>query len=173
MEEGKETVKLKGSLVLLKGYIPEVGEIAPDFTYVQSDMIEKSLYDLEGLNKIIISLPSIDTGICALETKKFNEAVAKLDNTVCLAISKDLPFALKRFCGAEGIENLKAVSDFRYSDFANEYNVEMVNSPLKNLLARAVFVLDKTNKIVYSELVEDITYEPDYEKALAAVAKLK
>ncbi len=172
MEEGKETVKLKGSLVLLKGYIPEIGEIAPDFTYVQSDMIEKSLYDLQGLNKIIISLPSIDTGICALETKKFNEAVSKLDNTVCLAISKDLPFALKRFCAAEGIENLKAVSDFRYSDFANEYNVEMVNSPLKTLLARAVFVLDKTNKIVYTELVEDITYEPNYEKALAAVAKL-
>ena len=172
MEDGKETVKLKGSLVLLKGYIPEIGEIAPDFTYVQSDMVEKSLYDLEGLNKIILSMPSVDTGICALETKKFNEAVSKLENTVCLAITKDLPFALKRFCGAEGIENLKAVSDFRYSDFANEYNVEMVNSPLKNLLARAVFVLDKKNKITYIELVEDIVYEPNYDKALEAVAKL-
>jgi thiol peroxidase len=173
MSEGKETVKLKGSLVLLKGYIPEIGEVAPDFTYVQSDMVEKSLYDLEGLNKIIISLPSIDTGICALETKKFNEAVAKLENTVCLAISKDLPFALKRFCGAEGIENLKAVSDFRYGDFATEYNVEMVNSPLKTLLARAVFVLDKENKITYVELVEDIVHEPEYDKVLEAVAKLK
>lgn len=172
MEDGKETVKLKGSLVLLKGYIPEIGEIAPDFTYVQSDMVEKSLYDLEGLNKIILSMPSVDTGICALETKKFNEAVSKLENTVCLAITKDLPFALKRFCGAEGIENLKAVSDFRYSDFANEYNLEMVNSPLKNLLARAVFVLDKKNKITYIELVEDIVYEPNYDKALEAVAKL-
>ncbi|MFT4545126.1 MAG: thiol peroxidase [Bacteroidia bacterium] len=172
MEDGKETVKLKGSLVLLKGYIPELGEIAPDFTYVQADMVEKSLYDLEGLNKIILSMPSLDTGICALETKKFNEAVAKLDNTICLAISKDLPFALKRFCAAEGIENVKAVSDFRYSDFANEYNVEMVNSPLKNLLARAVFVLDKKNKITYIELVEDIVHEPNYEKALEAVAKL-
>ena len=172
MEDGKETVKLKGSLVLLKGYIPEIGEIAPDFTYVQSDMVEKSLYDLEGLNKIILSMPSVDTGICALETKKFNEAVSKLENTVCLAITKDLPFALKRFCGAEGIENLKAVSDFRYSDFANEYNLEMVNSPLKNLLARAVFVLDKNNKITYIELVEDIVYEPNYDKALEAVAKL-
>lgn len=172
MSEGKETVKLKGSLVLLKGYIPEVGEIAPDFTYVQSDMVEKSLYDLEGLNKIIISLPSVDTGICALETKKFNESVANLKNTVCIAISKDLPFALKRFCGAEGIENLKAVSDFRYGDFATEYNVEMVNSPLKTLLARAVFVLDKDNKITYVELVEDIVHEPNYEKALEAVAKL-
>ncbi|MFT6027055.1 MAG: thiol peroxidase [Bacteroidia bacterium] len=172
MEDGKETVKLKGSLVLLKGYIPELGEIAPDFTYVQADMVEKSLYDLEGLNKIILSMPSLDTGICALETKKFNEAVAKLDNTICIAISKDLPFALKRFCAAEGIENVKAVSDFRYSDFANEYNVEMVNSPLKNLLARAVFVLDKKNKITYIELVEDIVHEPNYEKALEAVAKL-
>ncbi len=172
MAEGKETVKLKGSLVLLKGYIPEVGEIAPDFTYVQADMNEKSLYDLKGLNKIILSMPSVDTGICALETKKFNEAVAKLDNVVCLAVTKDLPFALKRFCGAEGIENVKAVSDFRYGDFSTEYNLEMVNSPLKTLLARAVFVLDKDNKIHYVELVEDITYEPDYEKALAALAKL-
>ena len=173
MSEGKEIVKLKGSKVLLKGFIPEVGEVAPDFTFVQADMNEKSLYDFEGLNKILISLPSIDTGICALETKKFNEAIANIDNVVCLAVSKDLPFALKRFCGSEGIENLKAVSDFRYSDFANEYNLEMVNSPLKMLLARAVFVLDKENRIHYVELVEDITYEPDYDKALAALAKLK
>jgi thiol peroxidase len=173
MEEGKETVKLKGSPVLLKGYIPEVGEVAPDFTFVMSDMTEKSLYDFEGLNKIILSMPSLDTGICALETKKFNEAVGKLDNVVCLAVTKDLPFALKRFCGAEGIENVKAVSDFRYSDFANEFNLEMVNSPLKMLLARAVFVLDKENRIQYVELVPDITYEPEYEKALEALAKLK
>ena len=172
MSEGKETVKLKGSLVLLKGYIPEVGEVAPDFTFVQADMNEKSLYDFEGLNKIILSMPSVDTGICAMETKKFNEAVGKLDNVVCLAITKDLPFALKRFCGAEGIENVKAVSDFRYGDFANELNVEMVNSPLKTLLARAVFVLDKENRIQYVELVEDITYEPNYDKALEALSKL-
>lgn len=158
---------------MLKGFIPEVGEIAPDFTFVMADLTEKSLYDYEGLNKIILSVPSIDTGICAMESKKFNEAVAKLENVVCLAVSKDLPFAAKRFCGAEGIENLKVVSDFRYSDFANEYNVEMVNGPLKNLLARAVFVLDKENRIKYVELVEDITYEPDYDKALDAVKKLK
>lgn len=173
MSEGKETVKLKGSPVLLKGYIPEVGEIAPDFTFVMADMNEKSLYDFEGLNKIVLSMPSVDTGICAMETKKFNEAVAKLDNVVCLAVTKDLPFALKRFCGAEGIENVKAVSDFRYGDFGNEYNLEMVNSPLKMLLARAVFVLDKENRISYVELVEDITYEPNYDKALQALAKLK
>ncbi len=170
--EGKETVKLKGSLVLLKGFIPEVEEVAPDFTFVGSDLKEKSLYDFEGLNKIIISLPSIDTGICALETKKFNEEIGKLDNVVCLAISKDIPFALKRFCGAEGIENVKAVSDFRYGDFASEYNVEMVNGPLKMLLARAVFVLDKDNRLKYLELVDDITHEPNYDKALKALAKL-
>lgn len=172
MSEGKENVKLKGSPVLLKGYIPEVGEIAPDFTFVMSDMNEKSLYDFEGLNKVILSMPSIDTGICAMETKKFNEAISKLDNVVCLAVTKDLPFALKRFCGAEGIENVKAVSDFRYGDFGNEYNLEMVNSPLKMLLARAVFVLDKENRIKYIELVEDITYEPEYDRALEALSKL-
>ncbi len=171
--EGKETVKLKGSQVLLKGYIPEVDEIAPDFTFVGSDMKEKSLYDFEGLNKVVLSLPSVDTGICAMETKKFNEAMGKLDNVVCLAVSKDLPFALKRFCGAEGIENVKAVSDFRYGDFATEYNVEMVNGPLKMLLARAVFVLDKDNRLQYVELCDEITREPDYDKALIVLKKLK
>jgi len=171
--EGKEIVKLKGSKVLLKGYIPEVDEVAPDFTFVGADLKEKSLYDFEGLNKIILSIPSIDTGICAMETKKFNEAVGKLDNVVCLTVSKDLPFALKRFCSAEGIENVKAVSDFRYGDFATEYNTEMVNGPLKMLLARAVFVLDKKNKITYTELCEEITHEPDYGKAIAALEKLK
>ena len=158
---------------MLKGYIPEVDEIAPDFTFVGSDMKEKSLYDFEGLNKVVLSLPSVDTGICAMETKKFNEAMGKLDNVVCLAVSKDLPFALKRFCGAEGIENVKAVSDFRYGDFATEYNVEMVNGPLKMLLARAVFVLDKDNRLQYVELCDEITREPDYDKALIVLKKLK
>lgn len=168
----KETVKLKGIDILLKGYLPEVEEIGPDFTFVQADLKEKSLYDFEGLNKIILSLPSVDTGICAMETKKFNEAVGDLTNVVCLAVSKDLPFALKRFCGAEGIENVKAVSDFRYGDFAAEYNTEMVNGPLKMLLARAVFVLDKDNRITYLELCDEITTEPNYEAALEAVKKL-
>jgi len=169
---GKETTKLKGSEVLLSGFIPEVKEIAPDFTFVMQDLSEKSLYDFEGLNKIILSVPSLDTGICALETKKFNEKVGALNNVVCLVVSKDLPFAMKRFCGAEGIENVKPASDFRYGDFGKEYNTEMVNSPLKGLLARAVFVLDKENRIHHVELVEDITYEPDYDKALATLAKL-
>jgi thioredoxin-dependent peroxiredoxin len=169
---GKETVKLKGSEVLLSGYIPELKEVAPDFTFVMQDLSEKSLYDFEGLNKVILSVPSIDTGICALETKKFNEKLAKMDNVVCLVVSKDLPFAMKRFCAAEGIENVKPASDFRYGDFGKEYNLEMVNSPLKGLLARAVFVLNKENRIVHVELVADITYEPDYDKALAALAKL-
>lgn len=169
---GKETTKLKGSQVLLNGFIPEVKEVAPDFTFVMQDLTEKSLYDFEGLNKIILSMPSIDTGICALETKKFNEKIAKIDNVVCLVVSKDLPFAMKRFCAAEGLENVKPASDFRYGDFGKEYNVEMVNSPLKGLLARAVFVLDKDNRITYTELVPDITNEPEYDKALAALAKL-
>lgn len=173
MEEGKEITKLKGSRVLLKGFIPEVGEIVPDFTFVKSDMNELSLYDMKESNKVIISIPSVDTGICAMETKKFNEEIGKRKDAVCIAISKDLPFALKRFCGAEGIENVITGSDFRYNDFGNELNVEMVNGPLKNLLARAVFVLDKEHRIQYLELVEDITYEPNYDKALEALDALK
>lgn len=172
MQQGKESVKLKGSPVLLSGYIPEVKEIAPDFTFVMQDLTEKSLYDFEGINKVILALPSLDTGICALETKKFNEKLSTMSNVVGLVVSKDLPFAMKRFCGAEGIENVKPASDFRYGDFGKEYNLEMVNGPLKGLLARAVFVLDKENRIHYVELVADITYEPEYDKALAALAKL-
>ncbi len=172
MQQGKETVKLKGSQVLLSGFIPEVKEIAPDFTFVMQDLTEKSLYDFEGLNKVILALPSLDTGICALETKKFNEKLATMNNVVCLVVSKDLPFAMKRFCAAEGIENVKPASDFRYGDFGKEYNLEMVNGPLKGLLARAVFILDKENRIHYVELVPDITYEPEYDKALKVLSKL-
>lgn len=168
----KETVTLKGKQVLLKAELPEVGEIAPDFTTVRSDLGEVSLYDVENKNKVIISLPSVDTKVCAIEAARFNQELAGIDNLVIIMVSKDLPFALKRFCDGEGISNLIPTSDFRYSDFGTEYNAEMVNGPLKGLLARTVFVLDKDNRVKYVELVPEITQEPDYDAALAAVKAL-
>jgi|TARA_B110000196_G_C20915725_1_gene552809 thiol peroxidase len=170
--ESIDSVTLKGSEVLLKGEIPDVGEIAPDFTVVKKDLIELSLYDIEGKNKIILALPSIDTKICAMESARFNKDLSGINNLEIIAVSKDLPFALKRYCEADGIENITSCSDFRYGDFGTEFNVEMVNGPLKGLLARAIFVLDKKNRIKYLELVPEITREPDYEAAMEAVKAL-
>ena len=167
-----DTVTLKGKEVLLKGDLPEVGEIAPDFTVVKRDLTELSLFDIENRNKVILSLPSVDTKICAMESHKFSEALGKIENLDVICISKDLPFALKRFCEAESLDNLISCSDFRYGDFGNEFNVEMVNGPLKGLLARAVVVLDKDNRIKYFEMVPEITREPDYDAALEAVNAL-
>ena len=170
--ESIDSVTLKGSEVLLKGEIPDVGEIAPDFTVVKRDLMELSLYDIEGKNKIILALPSVDTKICAMESARFNKDLSGIADLEIIAVSKDLPFALKRYCEADGIENITSCSDFRYGDFGTEFNVEMVNGPLKGLLARAVFVLDKKNRIKYLELVPEITREPDYEAALEAVKAL-
>jgi thiol peroxidase len=170
--ESIDSVTLKGSEVLLKGEIPDVGEIAPDFTVVKKDLMELSLYDIEGKNKIILALPSVDTKICAMESARFNKDLSGITDLEIIAVSKDLPFALKRYCEADGIENITSCSDFRYGDFGTEFNVEMVNGPLKGLLARAIFVLDKKNRIKYLELVPEITREPDYEAAMEAVKAL-
>lgn len=169
----RDQVTLKGSLVNLNGDFPNVGETAADFTFVRQDLIEGSLYDIENKAKIIISVPSIDTGVCAKETRTFNEKIGALGEKVAaLVISKDLPFALKRFCGAEGISNVMAISDYRYNDFGAEYNAEMLDNGLKGLLVRSVLVLDKNNKITYSELVTEVTSEPDYDKAIEALEKV-
>ena len=167
-----DSVTLKGSEVLLKGELPEVGEIAPDFTVVKRDLMELSLYDIEDKNKVILVLPSVDTKICAMESARFNKDLAGIEGLEIIAVSKDLPFALKRFCEADGIDNMTSCSDFRYGDFGTEFNVEMVNGPLKGLLARAIFILDKKNRIKYLELVPEITREPDYEAALDAANAL-
>jgi len=167
-----ESVLLKGTEVLLKGELPEVGEIGPDFTVVKRDLMEMSLYDLDS-NKLILSLPSIDTKICAMESQKFSKSLGDIEGLDVICVSKDLPFALKRFCEADSIDNMISCSDFRYGDFGTEYNIEMVNGPLKGLLARGVILLDKENRIKYLELVPELTREPDYDAALAAVKALK
>lgn len=168
----EETVNLKGFPVALIGEFPAEGVKAEDFYYVKANLNEESLYDVEAKVKVIISVPSLDTNVCQLETKKFNEELAKREGVKGLVISKDLPFASKRFCDAAKIGNMEPVSDFRYGDFGKDYGVEMTEGALKGLLARSVVVLDKNNKIHYAELVPEILAEPDYESALETVDEL-
>ncbi len=119
-----------------------------------------------------MAVPSLDTGVCAMETKKFNQKLADFSDVEAIVISKDLPFAMGRFCTTEGIENVISASDFRYNDFGSKYNTDMIEGPLKGLSSRAVFVLDRDNRIQYTELVPEITQEPDYDKAMEVVERL-
>lgn len=162
------TIKLKGNDVNTLGDLPEKGFTAKDFALVREDLSVKTLEDYRGKKIIMNIFPSIDTGICAASARRFNEEAASLENTVVLNISKDLPFALSRFCAAEGIDNVETLSDFR-GTFGDDYGVLMEDSPMKGLLSRAVIVLDEKGKVVYTEQVPEITQEPDYEAALSAV----
>lgn len=160
----------KGNPVTLAGDFIQVGAQAPDFCLVKGDLSCFKLADAKGKYTVLNIFPSIDTGVCAASVRKFNELAAGKDNCIVLAISKDLPFAQGRFCSAEGIANVIPVSDFRYtSTFANDYGVLMTDGPLAGLLARAVVVLDAEGKVVYTELVPEITQEPNYDAALAAI----
>ena len=154
------TVTLGGNAVNLKGIFPEAGQIARNFTMVKGDLSEASLSDWAG-KKVIL--------VCATSVRKFNQLAAGKADTVVLAISKDLPFAQGRFCTTEGIENVVPLSAFRNDSFGEDYGVAMVDGPLAGLLARAVVVIGKDGKVVYSQLVPEITTEPDYEKAIAAL----
>ncbi|WNJ20989.1 thiol peroxidase [Pontibacter sp. G13] len=167
------SVTLKGTPYPIKDDIPEVGEIGADFTFVTKDLQEKTLLDdIHGKAKVLIAVPSLDTGICQMETRKFNEALSQREDVVGIVVSRDLPFAMNRFCEAEGIENVMLASDFRYGDFIDTYNTEILRGPLKGLSARAVFVLDADNVITYAELVPEIAQEPDYTSALEAVDQI-
>ena len=163
------TTNFKGQPVKLIGEFIQVGKVAPDFELVKTDLSSFSLKDLKGKNVVLNIFPSLDTSVCATSVRKFNKMAAGLKDTVVLAISKDLPFAHARFCTTEGIENVVPLSDFRYSDFDESYGVRMADGPLAGLLARSVVVIGKDGTVAYTELVPEITQEPDYEKALAAV----
>lgn len=167
-----DKVKLKGGTLTLNDDFVEAGGVAEDFTFVTSTLDEMSLYDFEGKVRIIFSLPSIDTGVCQTETRQFAEKLQQFEDVIGIVVSKDLPFALNRFCAAEGITNLIIGSDYRYGDFGSEFNAEIIDSKFKGLLARTVVVIDKKNKITYTELVPDITDEPNYDAALEAIKKL-
>lgn len=160
--------KFKGSDINLKGNIPQAGTKAPDFTFVKEDLSEGTLNGLGNKKKIIIAVPSLDTGVCQAETKRFNTELSKRKDVAGIVVSKDLPFAMHRFCAAEGIENVQIASDFR-GDFTSQYNTEMTNGPLKGLSSRAVFVLDENNNIKHTELVSEVTEEPNYDEILRVV----
>ena len=162
-------VTLKGNEIHTNGELPKVGTEAPDFKGVKSDLSELSLSDLKGKKVVINVFPSLDTSVCAASVRRFNKEAASHPDTVVLAVSKDLPFAHGRFCTTEGIENVIPLSDFRFSDFDESYGVRMADGPLGGLLARAVVIVGKDGKVAYTELVPEITQEPDYDKAIEAV----
>ncbi len=162
-------VTLKGNPVNTSGELPAVGSQAPDFLLVDKGLQNIDLSAYAGKRKVLNIVPSLDTAVCAASTRKFNESAASLDNTVVLVISADLPFAMNRFCEAEGIENVTALSMMRSRNFAKDYGVLLQDGPLAGITARAVLVLDENNSVLHAQLVPEITTEPDYEKALSVL----
>ncbi|MFZ1382372.1 MAG: thiol peroxidase [Scrofimicrobium sp.] len=162
-------ITFRGTPVHTIGELPAVGSAAPEFTVVGPDLGAVELSALPAGRVILNIFPSIDTGVCATAVRHFNELAANLDRTTVVCVSKDLPFALGRFCGAEGIDGVVTASAFR-SSFGDDYGVTMVDGPLEGLLSRAVVVLDEDGTVVYTEQVPEIGQEPDYEAALAALA---
>ncbi len=158
-------ITLKGGAVHTSGDLPAKGSIAKDFKLTKTDLSEITLTNYAGKYKVLNIFPSVDTGVCATSVRRFNEAAAKLENTIVLNISADLPFAQSRFCGAEGIKNVEMGSTFR-STFGKDWGLQMVDSPLAGLLSRAVVVLSPDNKVLYTEQVTEIAQEPNYDAAL-------
>lgn len=163
------TVTLGGNAVHVEGNFLQPGAQAPAFTLVKKDLSELSLKELQGKKVVLNIFPSLDTQVCAMSVRKFNDMAAKMHNTVVLAVSKDLPFAHGRFCTTENIENVIGLSAFRNPAFGTDYGVALADGPLAGLLARAVVILDEQGKVIYSQLVPEITTEPDYDKALQAL----
>lgn len=157
------TVTFKGTEVKTNGSLPAVGTQAPDFKLVGAGLNEISLSDFKGKRVILNIFPSIDTGVCATSVRNFNKIAASNDNVIVICVSKDLPFAASRFCGAEGLDKVITASDFRYNNFATDYGVLMNDGPLAGLMARSVVAIDETGKVVYNQLVPEIVEEPSYE----------
>lgn len=162
-------VTLKGNEFHTNGILPSVGAEAPNFKGVKSDLSELSLNELKGKKVVINVFPSLDTAVCAASVRRFNKEAASYPNTVVLAVSKDLPFAHGRFCTTEGIDKVITLSAFRCSCFEDVYGMLLTDGPLKGLFARGVVVVDEAGKVVYTELVPEITAEPNYDAALAAL----
>ncbi|MBI0326378.1 MULTISPECIES: thiol peroxidase [Burkholderia] len=163
-------VTLGGNPIDLAGAFPTVGSQAPDFKLVGQDLGELTLASFAGKRKVLNIVPSLDTPTCATSTRKFNEAAGKLADTAVVVVSADLPFAAKRFCTTEGLENVSTASTFRGGrDFAHAYGVDVTSGPLNGLTARAVVVIDANDKVIYTELVDEIKNEPNYDAALAAL----
>ena len=165
------TIKFQGKPLNLSGNFPVVGDAAPDFSLVSGKLKNVSLANYKGKRKILCIVPSVDTPVCASSTRMFNQKADKYDNTVVLVISADLPFAQNRFCEGEGLKNVIPLSSFR-STFAEDYGVNIVDTILAGLTARAIVVLDEDNRVVYTELVAELSDEPDYENVVDAIKNL-
>ncbi|NKB25921.1 MAG: thiol peroxidase [Kiritimatiellae bacterium] len=163
------SITFKGDPVQIIGELPRVGNTAPDFTLTAGDLLDKRLSDFSGKIKILSIVPSLDTPVCAISVKRFNQEITSLDNIVLINISADLPFAQTRFCEANDVSRAETLSTMRSPSFGKDYGVTITEGPLAGLLSRAVVVLDQENRIMYSEHVPDIAQEPDYEKVLVAV----
>ncbi|HSX03828.1 MAG TPA: thiol peroxidase [Rhabdochlamydiaceae bacterium] len=161
-------ITLKGNAIHTNGQLPALQTKAPDFQLVDQDLNNRSLKDFKGKRKILSLVPSLDTPVCSLSAKKFNEAMKNHPDIVVLVISADSPFAQKRVCGAEGLKNIVTLSMMRSKDFAKDYGVLIVDGPLAGICARAVVVLDENDHVIYEQLVPEIAQEPDYEAALKA-----
>lgn len=164
------SITLKGSPINTNGDLPAVGSTAPDFKLVDGSLADMTLADYAGKKKLLNIVPSLDTPVCATSTKKFNDFASAHDDTVMLMISADLPFAMSRFCSAEGADNVIPLSLMRSKSFAKDYGVLIQDGPLAGITARAIVVLDADNKVVYAEMVPEIAQEPDYDAAIAALS---
>ncbi|PIB37536.1 lipid hydroperoxide peroxidase [Reichenbachiella sp. 5M10] len=164
------TITLKGNEIHTSSELPTVGSQAPDFNLVKSDLSGVSLAEFAGSKLILNIFPSVDTGTCAASVRKFNQEASKLDNTKVLCVSRDLPFALGRFCGAEGIENVTTASDFVDGSFGQNYGLDIIDGPLRGLHSRCIIVLDEKGTVLYTEQVAETVDEPNYDAAMAALA---
>jgi thiol peroxidase len=159
----------KGNPTNTSGNLPSKGSVAPGFTLVKSDLTDLSLSELKGKKLILNIFPSLDTSTCATSVRKFNQLAAGKTGTVVLGISKDLPFAHGRFCTTEGITNVITLSGFRDTAFGKAYGVDIIDGPLAGLYARSIVIIDENGKVIYTQLVPEITQEPDYDSALAVI----
>lgn len=162
-------ITLKNNPINTSGNLPEIGSKAKDFRLIAKDLSPKSLDDFKGKKLILNIFPSIDTGTCAASVRNFNKTAADLDNTIVLCISRDLPFAQSRFCGAEGIENVVMLSDFNTGKFGDDYGLRILDGPLAGLLSRSIVIINTDGNVVYTEQVAETTEEPNYELALKNV----
>ena len=162
-------ITLKGNEINTIGELPAIGDLAKDFKLRATDLSVKSLNDFKGMNLVLNIFPSIDTGTCAASVRNFNKSAANLINTKVLCISRDLPFAQNRFCGAEGIENVVMLSDFNTGDFGKDYGLEIIDGPLAGLNSRCVVIVNTEGKVIYTEQVAETIEEPNYDLALESL----
>lgn len=162
-------ITLEGNPIETVGQLPDINSPAPSFTLTKTDLSDCSLNDFSGQNVVLNIFPSLDTSVCAASVRRFNAEASKLDNTVVLCISADLPFAHQRFCESEGLDRVIPLSVFRSQEFGRDYGVTIQSPPLAGLLSRAIVIIDPSGKVVYTEQVPEIVQEPDYKKALDAL----